>query len=68
MRLYPHGFRAELGEEMQAVFADTVAEAAEKGRRLLAAVCLREARDLPSSLLREIVSDSRDRRKEALIS
>jgi len=68
VRLYPHGFRAEFGEEMRAVFTDAVAEAAEQGRLPVAMVCLREVRDLPSALLREIVSDSRDRRKEALMS
>jgi hypothetical protein len=68
VRLYPRGFRAEFGQEMQAVFADAVAEAVEQGRLPLAVVCLREARDLPPALLREMVSDSRDRRKEALMS
>jgi hypothetical protein len=68
VHLYPHGFRAEFGEEMQVVFADAVAEAAEQGRLPLAVVCLRETRDLLSAVLREIVSGSTDRRKEALIS
>jgi hypothetical protein len=53
---------------MQVVFADAAAEAVERGRLSLALVCLREARDLPSALLREMVSDSRDRQKEAQMS
>ena len=68
VRLYPCSFRAEFGEEMQVVFVDAVAAAVERGRLSLAAVCLREARDLPSSLLREMVSHLRSRGKEALMS
>ena len=68
VRCYPLSFRAQFEEEMRQVFADAVTEAAEWGRLPLMVVCLQEVRDLPSVLLREILSDSRERRKEALMS
>lgn len=52
IRLYPRGFRAEFGEEMQAVFAEAMAEAGGAGAIGIAALWLRELRDLPVSLLR----------------
>ncbi len=53
IRLYPRSFRVEFEEEMRAVFAHSVAEAAQRGSLSLLAACLREARDLPLILLRE---------------
>ncbi|MEK7787439.1 MAG: zinc ribbon domain-containing protein [Chloroflexota bacterium] len=53
LRLYPHRFQAEFGEEMEAVFAASVNEAAQGGPARLAATCLRELFDLPGSMLRE---------------
>jgi len=50
--LYPPAFRAEFGEEMRAVFAAAMAEAARDSLPGVAALCLRELRDLPMSLLR----------------
>ncbi|MBI3243123.1 MAG: hypothetical protein HYZ49_12590 [Chloroflexi bacterium] len=51
LRLYPHRFRAEFGEEMRAVFAEAVAS--RTGLASIVIVCLRELKDLPTSLLRE---------------
>jgi hypothetical protein len=61
LRLYPRGFRAEFGEEMQAIFSDAVAEAARGGVGPLVRVCLREFRDLPGALIREYGSVIRNR-------
>jgi len=60
IRLYPKHFGEEFGEEMQQVFADAVAEAAERGGLPLILVCLRELRDLPVIALREHWSGLRD--------
>jgi len=51
VRLYPRAFRAEFGEEMRAVFAEVVAEAAGYGRMALIGVSWRELRDCPRNLL-----------------
>jgi hypothetical protein len=51
--LYPRRFQAEFGREMAAVFAAGLAEAREVGWSRMAAVCLRELRDLPVSVARE---------------
>ena len=48
LRLYPHQFLDDFGEEMQAVFEETVASP-EKGSTL--SLFLREMRDFPGSLL-----------------
>jgi len=53
MRLYPQSFRAEFGEEMQAVFAAAIAKAAENGPVSLVTLCWRELSHLPVNLLRE---------------
>jgi hypothetical protein len=55
--LYPRSFQGEFGEEMEAVFAKAVAEAAERGARALVAVCLRELRDWPVSSVREWIGE-----------
>jgi len=49
LRLYPRRFRAEFAEEMQAVFAEAMAEATERGVAAFIAVCLGEMRDMPGS-------------------
>ena len=48
LRLYPRTFRVEFDEEMAAVFAEAMNEAA--GRGQLASYLLRELRDVPQSL------------------
>ncbi len=53
LRLYPHRFRAEFEEEMRAVFAASVKQAAQDGFTPLAATCLRELFDLPVNLIHE---------------
>ncbi len=53
LHLYPPDFRDEFGGEMTAVFAKAVREAAEQGWLSLTAVCLREIRDWPGSVLQE---------------
>jgi len=49
LRLYPHRFRSEFGEEMIAVFEEAAALSLVKESKL--SLFLRELRDLPSSLL-----------------
>jgi hypothetical protein len=49
--LYPQGFRARFGGEMQAVFAEALSDAAEGGAGRVLALCARELRGLPPSLL-----------------
>jgi hypothetical protein len=51
--LYPKPFRDEFGEEMQAVFDASLAEAAGCGAFAAGLVVLRELIDLPLNLLRE---------------
>ncbi|MBI5290479.1 MAG: hypothetical protein HY872_01215 [Chloroflexi bacterium] len=68
LHLYPLSFRAEYGEEMQAVFAEAMAEAAERGVAAFIAVCLGEIRDMPGSLLREHLSMPNDRKDKADMS
>ena len=53
LRLYPHRFRAEFGDEMQSVFANAVNDAAKRGLVALVMVCVREVWELPPSLARE---------------
>ncbi len=53
LRLYPQSFRVEFADEMQSVFAETVADAAQRDAASLIKVCLREIKDLPMSLLNE---------------
>jgi len=50
-RLYPPGFRAAFGEEMQAVFAAAATEAASRGLAALLVLWLRELRDWPGAVL-----------------
>ena len=49
----PHHFRAEFGDEMQRVFADTVNDAARRSPVALVMVCTREVWELPAALLRD---------------
>ncbi len=65
LRLYPGAFRAEFGEEMLAVFADAVREAAACGGMSLAGVCLRELSDWPVNVLLEHRSSALRRAREA---
>ena len=53
MHLYPRIFRTEFKEEMTAVFAQAVVEAAKRGWLSVTAVFLRELRDLPPNIARE---------------
>ena len=53
LRLYPSNFHDEFGEEMTAVFTQTIMEAVERSRWAVTAVCLHEIRDLPLNLARE---------------
>lgn len=55
LRLYPRSFREAYGEEMQAVYADSLHEARRSGGLALGAFALREIFDLPASLAREHV-------------
>ncbi len=50
LRLYPAAFRAEFGDEMEAVFASALREAAEEGTRAVAVICLQETADFPANL------------------
>ena len=68
LRLYPRRFRAEFGEEMRAVFEDSVAEAVERGGWALVAVCWRELRDWPMALSREHWADLKNKKNEADMS
>ena len=54
LRLYPAEFLAEFGQEMEAVFSEAITEAHEKGFGSVLILFLRELRDLPSSLWREL--------------
>ncbi len=65
--LYPRDFRARFAEEMCAVFERAVAEAAKRGNGSVVAVCLRELRDWPPTVLREHWS-SLKRGKEATMN
>jgi hypothetical protein len=56
-RLYPRRFRAEFADEMLAVFAAAVMEAAAHGSAAVALVCWRELRDWPIALSREHWAD-----------
>jgi hypothetical protein len=60
LRLYPHRFRAEFGDEMQRVFADMVNDAARRGRVSLMRVCARELWGLSTALLSEHWSSYRE--------
>jgi hypothetical protein len=53
MRLFPRQFREEFGEEMTVVFVVALQDVRQRGIRSVAAVWLREVRDLPLSLARE---------------
>lgn len=53
LSFYPPTFRNEFGEEMTAVFAQAMMEAAERGRWTMPAVYLREIREMPLNLVRE---------------
>lgn len=47
IRLYPRPFREEFGAEMETVFQEQMADAAEYGRFITLQVCWRELRDWP---------------------
>ena len=49
--LYPPSFRADFGEEMQAIFAQSMDEAADRGAIALSRLCLQELSGLPVALL-----------------
>src|SRR5512135_93015 len=51
--LYPREFRDEFADEMQSVFADSIADAARRGNIALIQVSLKELRDLLRAILRE---------------
>ncbi len=53
LRLYPHHFRAEFGDEMQSVFANAVNDAAKRGLAAVLRVCAREMWELPRNVVRE---------------
>lgn len=52
VHLYPADFQAEFGEELKSVFEAILKDASQNGGGSVAAVCLRELRDLPINLLR----------------
>ncbi len=68
LRLYPRRFRAEFAEEMLAVFAAAVMEAAAHGSATVALVCWRELRDWPTALSREHWADLKKKKNEANMS
>ena len=53
LRLYPHRFRAEFGDEMQSVFANAVNDAAKRGLAAVLMVCAREMWELPRNVVCE---------------
>lgn len=53
LAFYPSGFRAEFGDEMHVVFADTLADAKTVGWFRTVNLFARELRDLPGSVWRE---------------
>ncbi len=59
--LYPRTFRNEFGAEMTAVFTKLVTEASNQGCVSLIAVCLREMRGLPQIVLREYLTNFREK-------
>lgn len=50
VQLNPRTFRTEFGADMQADFADSLAEAAQYGYPAILRICLREIRDWPTNL------------------
>jgi hypothetical protein len=61
LRLYPASFRAEFGEEMEEVFGQAAADAADHGWRSLAGLCVRELTAWPEALIREWAESAKDR-------
>ncbi len=57
MRLYPRRFRETFAEEMIEVFQMALSEAAAKGWGSVAIVFMRELLDLPTSIIREHLSE-----------
>lgn len=53
LRLYPPHHRAHFADEMGAVFAQALADAASQGWAAVFVLCSREVRDLPATLLTE---------------
>jgi hypothetical protein len=63
LSLYPRGYQAEYGEELQTVFGLVVNEAAQRGRFSVIRLGWREMRDLPGAAIRE---RWRERRKQKM--
>jgi hypothetical protein len=55
LHLYPRQFRADFGEEMEAVFEEAAARSPGRGSKL--SLFLRELRDLPSSVVEAYATD-----------
>lgn len=53
LRLYPHGFRREYAEEMQAVFMEALENACDRGEFSSTRIILREFSELPANLCRQ---------------
>ena len=53
LALYPNGFRQQFADEMQTVFCEALDAAAAEGWPAVGALCLREVRDWPHTLLTE---------------
>jgi hypothetical protein len=68
LSLYPRQYRAEYGEELQAVFGLVVNEAAQQGMFSVIRLGWRELRDLPGAALREHWQERRKRRMETKTS
>ena len=68
LSLYPRGYQAEYGEELQTVFGLVVNEAAQRGRFSVIRLGWREMRDLPGAAIRERWRERRKRKMEAKTS
>jgi hypothetical protein len=68
LSLYPRQYRAEYGEELQAVFSLLVNEAAQRGRFSVIRLGWREMRDMPGAAIREHRRERRKRKMEAKTS
>jgi hypothetical protein len=68
LSLYPRRYRAEYGEELQAVFSLLVNEAAQRGRFSVIRLGWREMRDMPGAVIREHWRERRKRKMETRTS
>jgi hypothetical protein len=68
LSLYPRRYRAEYGEELQAVFSLLVNGAAQRGRFSVIRLGWREMRDMPGAVIREHWRERRKRKMEAKTS